>query len=165
MLVNLPAAPVDVAAMPVADAAPVSVSAAVVAATAPQPMTMRSGEKIHYESCDLGLGSNAPPAVVPPPLGMRGVSPSDWGIIKQHIEEHIAGNGFKHCACMELVCTFTCCCGCVGFIPFVMIGKYEQRKKVFYERRIPEINARLAPHGIYAKFEVSFGEALVFYTK
>jgi hypothetical protein len=187
MLVNVPAAPFVVATeMPVADAEPIPmvVAAAVVSATAPQPMMMGSvvsatapqpmmmssgaGYKFFSLKCDSGGGcqDNTPPSDVPPALRTKGVTSAEWAAVKCHLEEHMAGNGWKNCALVEPACVCTCWCACVGCIPFNMIGNYAARHKAMKERRIPEINAMLNPHGIWAEFTNGMGgEFLMFYAR
>lgn len=156
------------AAAPVVTAVTVPMDAA-----APVPMMMSAGgggHKIYALKIDSGGGcqDNTPPADVPPLLAMKGVSASDWGTIKQHIQEHRATNGYKNCAFMDAVCFCTCFGCCVCMPVHAMIGKHTARFELMKERRIPEINEKLAPYGIYAEFKTGMsgeylGEYIVFF--
>jgi len=147
------------------------VSGEVVAVTAPQPMMMSSGGsgKILSLKVDFGGGCNdvPPPSDVPPALGTKGVTSSEWQTIKCHIDEHRAANGWNNCPIVEGLCALTCFCACVGLIPLTVVGNYPARFEAFKERRIPEINAKLNPHGLWAKFKSGGvdGETLIFYAR
>ena len=163
MLVNVPAAPVPMA-MAVPQPVPMVMAAPqpVVMAAMPVPAT-QGGTKVYEMKIDNGGGCEDNAPSVDPPGQLTMLRGAEWDLVVHHVKEHQSSNGFAACPCLEGLCFFTCCCLCVGFPCFVMIGKYDARQKKFKDERVPDLNRALVAKGMHAEYkDTSSSEFLVF---